>query len=124
LIRYVCKAVSFEKIIPQQYPEIVHLGDHPPKALKELWHGEKWRHTPQLNRPMERIYIDDSIKDAWVGDVFELRELTTGCKYAMYMGCIEGSGHCQIYSQLSAPRRRDKVTSIIILAGPAYLNWG
>jgi hypothetical protein len=62
LIRYVYKAVSFEKIIPQQYPEIVHLGDHPPKALKELWHGEKWRHTPQLNRPMERIYIDDSIR--------------------------------------------------------------
>jgi hypothetical protein len=48
--------------LPQQYPEIVHLGDHPPKALKELWHGEKWRHTPQLNRPMERIYIDDSIR--------------------------------------------------------------
>src|SRR6267378_8046100 len=72
--------------LPQQYPEIVHLGD-PPKALKELWHGhgEKWRHTSQLNRPMERIYIDDSTKDAWVGDVFELHELTTGFKYAMYM---------------------------------------
>jgi len=73
--------------LPQQYPEIVHLGNHEPKALKELWHGEKWRHTPQLNRPMERIYIDDSIKDAWVGDVFELHDLTTDFKYAMYMGC-------------------------------------
>ena len=36
---------------------------------------------------MERIYIDDSIRDVWVGDVFELHESTTGFKYAMYMGC-------------------------------------
>src|SRR5467141_600853 len=72
---------------PQQYPEIVHLGDHKPKALKELWHGEKWRHTPQLNRPMERIDIADLIRDVWIGDVLELHESTTGFKYAMYMGC-------------------------------------
>jgi hypothetical protein len=73
--------------LPQQYPEIVHPGDHKPKVLRELWHGEKWHHTPQLNRPMERIHIDGSIKDAWVGDVFELHNLTTGFKYAIYMGC-------------------------------------
>ena len=71
----------------QQYPEIIHLGDHRPKVLKELWHGEKWRQTPQLNRPMERIDIAGSIKDVWVGDVLELHEPTTGFKYAMYMGC-------------------------------------
>ena len=72
---------------PQQYPEIVHLGDHKPKTLRELWHGEKWRHTPQLNRPMERIDIADSIRDAWIGDVLELHELTTGFMHGMYMGC-------------------------------------
>ena len=72
---------------PQQYPEIVHLGDHEPKAFKELWHGEKWRHTPQLNRPMEQIDIADSIRDVWIGDVLELHKLTTGFKYAKYMGC-------------------------------------
>jgi len=36
---------------------------------------------------MERIDIAGSIRDAWVGDVLELHELTTGFKYAMYMGC-------------------------------------
>jgi hypothetical protein len=71
----------------QQYPEIVHFGDHTPKALRELWHGEKWRHTPQLNRPMERIDIAGSTTDVWISDVLELHELTTGFKYAMYMGC-------------------------------------
>ena len=73
--------------LPQQYPEIVHFGDHTPKALRELWHGEKWRHTPQLNRPMERIAIAGSMTDVWIGDVLELHELTTDFKYAMYMGC-------------------------------------
>jgi hypothetical protein len=72
---------------PQQYSEIVHLGDHKPKALKELWHGEKWRHTPQLNRPMERIHVAGSMKDVWIGDVLELHRSTTGFQYGMYMGC-------------------------------------
>ncbi|KAN0075152.1 hypothetical protein V8E54_007763, partial [Elaphomyces granulatus] len=50
-------------------------------------HGEKWRHTPQLNRPMERIDIADLIRDVRIGDVLELHESTTGFKYAMYMEC-------------------------------------
>lgn len=52
----------------QETPEVV-LAANGKEQVSELWHGLKWRHTPQLNNPMQRFWDGSNMRDIWMGDM-------------------------------------------------------
>lgn len=88
----------------RQYPEV--LDDTTVIKCNELWHGSKWRWTPQLQRPMDLLTIMGRDVEVWIGDVFEL-EVGTSAHFGIYFGCEDHVGE-----------EPDSLIRVIPLQGP------